>query len=469
MPRIERTIFISYRRVDIAWAIAVFQDLTHNGYDVFFDYSGIASGDFERVILANIRARAHFLVLLTPLALERCNETTDLFRREIEVALATQRNVVPLMLDGFDFKNHLASGPGRMVDALRRYNGLPVHAAYFEEAMVRLRKKYLNVPLETVLHSVTPFAEQATREQQQAAVQGAATVPLPIAANSSVVPAATGRRWRMPDLWRVTRKSATANRGTGLSNSDIAAEAPSRPILRRRWVRVVLIAVPILAIILASIDNWPQYRLQAAFGDAHAMNLLAYLYDVGTGGVSKDEAKRDYWRRRAAEGGNVDAMSELAMMLYHDGCCGLSKEESQVQAESWYRKAANLGDRNSMYWLGWMYEHTEGGLPKDDTQALAWYRKSAAAGEDWARLRIGEAYEQGELGLPKNDDEAVRWYQLAAAGAVRNDFATYRLGQMYEQGRGGLPKDVEKAVELYRKAEVMNNDARDALKRLGRE
>ncbi len=30
----------------------------------FFDYSGIQSGDFEQVILGNIDARAHFLVLL---------------------------------------------------------------------------------------------------------------------------------------------------------------------------------------------------------------------------------------------------------------------------------------------------------------------------------------------------------------------------------------------------------------------
>ena len=68
MGRIEKTVFVSYRRTDEAWAIAVFGDLTHHGYDVFIDYDGIASGNFETVILENIRARAHFLVLLTPTA-----------------------------------------------------------------------------------------------------------------------------------------------------------------------------------------------------------------------------------------------------------------------------------------------------------------------------------------------------------------------------------------------------------------
>src|SRR5215510_9535300 len=103
MARIEKTVFISYRRKDIFHALAVFQYLTHNGYDVFFDFTGIGSGDFERIILENIKARAHFLVLLTPFALERCSEPADWLRREIETAVETKRNMIPLIFDGFDF------------------------------------------------------------------------------------------------------------------------------------------------------------------------------------------------------------------------------------------------------------------------------------------------------------------------------------------------------------------------------
>src|SRR3954453_14138905 len=103
MERIEKTVFLSYRRTNIAWALAIFQNLNNHGYDVFFDYNGIASGDFERVILGNIDARAHFLVLLTPSALDRCSEPDDWLRREIEHAISTRRNVVPLMLESFDF------------------------------------------------------------------------------------------------------------------------------------------------------------------------------------------------------------------------------------------------------------------------------------------------------------------------------------------------------------------------------
>jgi TIR domain-containing protein len=51
MERIEKTVFISYRRTNIPWALNIFQNLTYHGYDVFFDYDSIASGDFERSIL----------------------------------------------------------------------------------------------------------------------------------------------------------------------------------------------------------------------------------------------------------------------------------------------------------------------------------------------------------------------------------------------------------------------------------
>jgi tetratricopeptide (TPR) repeat protein len=170
MKRIEKTVFLSYRRTNITWALAIFQNLTQNGYDVFFDYLGIASGDFERIILGNITARAHFLVLLTPSALERCDDPVDWLRREIETALANQRNIVPLMLEGFNFGTpKIASRLTGKLTALKHYNGLSIPPEYFLEAMERLRGRYLNIPLASVLHPASPFAQQAAAEQKEAA------------------------------------------------------------------------------------------------------------------------------------------------------------------------------------------------------------------------------------------------------------------------------------------------------------
>jgi hypothetical protein len=168
--RIEKTVFISYRRTAAPWAQSIFQDLTQHGYDVFFDFQGLTSGGYEEVIFENIKARAHFLVLLTPTALERCTDVTDLFRREIETAIGSQRNIVPVMLDGFDFgATGIEAQLAESLAPLRHYNGLPVYSAYFPEAMEKLRQKYLNVPLYTVLHPVSPAAERLAKDEQAAA------------------------------------------------------------------------------------------------------------------------------------------------------------------------------------------------------------------------------------------------------------------------------------------------------------
>ena len=167
MRQIEKTVFISYRRANFPWALAIYQDLTSHGYDVFFDYLSIGSGDFEQVILGNIKARAHFIVVLTPSALERTVETGDWLRREIETALDTQRNIVPLMVEGFSFsspsiKKYLRGKLG----LLENYNALPIPAAFFQEAMERLRGRFLNVALEAVLHPLSDSVRQVTLEQQ---------------------------------------------------------------------------------------------------------------------------------------------------------------------------------------------------------------------------------------------------------------------------------------------------------------
>jgi hypothetical protein len=172
MPRIEKTVFISYRRTDRAWAQAIFQDLSQNGHDAFIDYDGIASGKFETVIFENITARAHFLVVLTPTALELCSDPKDWMRREIEVALGSKRNIVPLMLQGFKFNtpaiiNQLIAGK---LTALNEYNGLDIPDNYFTEAMERLRSRFLNMPVDAVLHSASVSAQKEATEQSDKAV-----------------------------------------------------------------------------------------------------------------------------------------------------------------------------------------------------------------------------------------------------------------------------------------------------------
>jgi len=172
MARIEKTVFISYRRKDISWALAVYQYLTSQKYDVFFDYTSIPSGDFEQIIVSNIKARAHFILILTPTALDRCNEPGDWLRREIETAVDEKRNIIPLFFDEFKFgsPNVAEKLTGKLAN-INRYNGLDIPSGYFLEAMERLRNRYLNVPLDAVIHPVSTEVQEVVIKEKHAANQ----------------------------------------------------------------------------------------------------------------------------------------------------------------------------------------------------------------------------------------------------------------------------------------------------------
>jgi hypothetical protein len=172
MASIEKTVFISYRRKDRYEALAVYQYLTSQGYDVFLDYTSIPSGDFEQIIVSNIKARAHFVLILTPTALDRCSEPGDWLRREIETAMDEKRNIIPLFFDEFSFgAPGVAEKLTGKLGAIKRYNGLHIPAGYFTEAMERLSERYLNVPLDAVLHPVPAEVRKVVEDAQIAANQ----------------------------------------------------------------------------------------------------------------------------------------------------------------------------------------------------------------------------------------------------------------------------------------------------------
>lgn len=142
----NKTVFISYRRsTSQDLARLIFMDLRANGWDAFFDVNTIDSGMFDRIILNQIAARAHFVLVLAPGSLERCTNEGDWLRREIEEAIRLKRNVVPVMKEGFSFESEKQFLPESIQD-LPRFNALRVPHDYFDEAMEKLRNRFLKQP-----------------------------------------------------------------------------------------------------------------------------------------------------------------------------------------------------------------------------------------------------------------------------------------------------------------------------------
>ena len=109
-----------------------------------------------------------------------------------------------------------------------------------------------------------------------------------------------------------------------------------------------------------------------------AVYLQARMYEKGDG-VNKDmkEARRLY--SIAAAGGHESAQQKLDIFNVQ------SSDKSVVI--DWYLPAAQEGDTEAQYNLGFMYE-TGWGVPENSTEAIRWYREASEMQHDVAQLRM---------------------------------------------------------------------------------
>lgn len=149
------------------------------------------------------------------------------------------------------------------------------------------------------------------------------------------------------------------------------------------------------------------------------------------------------------------------------------------------RKAAEKGDVEAQYKLGWVYytgtyEILNGDffekrpVSKNRKQALFWLSKAAEQGHLSAQSLLSGMYYSGKELTEQNYEKAFEYtLNLAERGDIR---AEYRLGGMYENGEG-VTADKQKAVEWYKKvafstktdldSKITVGRAQEALKRLG--
>ncbi|MCA9884732.1 MAG: tetratricopeptide repeat protein, partial [Anaerolineae bacterium] len=167
----SKRIFLSYRRsVAQHLSLMLFKELQNRGYDVFRDYNSIGSGNFEKIIKSQIATRDHFILLLTPSTLDRCNydqealnpespNNDDWLRKEIEYALLTRRNIVPLVIDGYEWKQiepKLTAGLQPLKN-LNSANLITTDDRLFDASLDVLCDKYLTA---NTLKPVTTFIDE---------------------------------------------------------------------------------------------------------------------------------------------------------------------------------------------------------------------------------------------------------------------------------------------------------------------
>lgn len=130
-------VFVSYRRDGgYETALPIVEKLRSAGYRVFFDLESLNSGKFNEQLLGVINDCKDFVLVLPANGLDRCVDKDDWVRREVTCALAGNKNIIPVMLKGFEWP---ATLPEDMKD-LPNYQGISAASPeYFDLAVERLK------------------------------------------------------------------------------------------------------------------------------------------------------------------------------------------------------------------------------------------------------------------------------------------------------------------------------------------
>lgn len=151
---------------------------------------------------------------------------------------------------------------------------------------------------------------------------------------------------------------------------------------------------------------------EAAYANSSlGMRYMGHLYSddkIPNSGGNKIQSAIN-WYRKAAEAGNVDAMSNLGYELMDKYQWDKDKQEEAIQ---WFQRAADQGNTVAMGNLGWMYEHGRG-VSKSMEKAFEWYLKSAEGGNDVGQYDVALCYEYGR-GTAKNREKAIEWHKKSA-------------------------------------------------------
>ncbi|MBR5334346.1 MAG: WG repeat-containing protein, partial [Alistipes sp.] len=165
MQQEKYDIFISYRRKGgFETAKHLYDRLLHDGYSVSFDIDTLRNGDFDTELLKRVEECTDFILILNKGAFDRTIDPNfdpqkDWLRQELAHALQLNKNVIPIMLNGFtEFPDNLPADVARV----QRRNGPKYDQYYFDALYEKLKDVFLETPKPVKATTRTESASRPT-------------------------------------------------------------------------------------------------------------------------------------------------------------------------------------------------------------------------------------------------------------------------------------------------------------------
>lgn len=143
-PAQRYDVFVSYRRKGGSeLARLLYKELSERGFRVFLDAETLGAGAWDRQLEDRIDECPDFVAVITDGYFDRCSDVEDVVRKEIARALASGKNVIPLLASAAPFPAALPDD----IASLPSHNGVKYVHEYSEEAVEKLCAQLVSTPL----------------------------------------------------------------------------------------------------------------------------------------------------------------------------------------------------------------------------------------------------------------------------------------------------------------------------------
>lgn len=138
------------------------------------------------------------------------------------------------------------------------------------------------------------------------------------------------------------------------------------------------------------------------------------------------------------------SISNISKITNRIACKYWYKEKYKL-AYRWFMKAYVLGNKDSIFYLGFISEYGLNIAPKNYDSAKEWYLKGIECDDSSCYVQLGRMYSLG-LGVEKDEKKGFQLYKI---GADKNDaVGCLNVGYCYLMGQG-VDVDYNKAMNYF--------------------